>query len=145
MPTTIKEAALEATILLQAFIAGIQTLQFLRDWAGNHNYHQAGTRLMAPLLSLLLLFTLLTQLKLSSPNRKQTLRLELTKSGLVTVLWAWSLVWSLVIRSSVSGIVETVVSLVVLGIVFYSTLMVAWRTRDGRISLRAEAGSLLPH
>ncbi|EKD21450.1 hypothetical protein MBM_00563 [Drepanopeziza brunnea f. sp. 'multigermtubi' MB_m1] len=117
MPSTIKEAALEATILLQAFIAGIQTLQFYWDWAGNHNYHQAGyeTRLIALLLSLLLLFIVLTQLKLSSPNRKQTLRLELTKSGLVTVLWVWSLVWSLVRGSSVQRTVETVASLVILG------------------------------
>ncbi|OWP00080.1 hypothetical protein B2J93_8651 [Marssonina coronariae] len=153
MPSTIREAALEATVLLQAFVAGVASLQFYWFFDLNHNYHWTGyeTRYIAPLLALALLLAVLAQLKLSSPNRKQTLQLEFTKTGLATLLWAWFQVSSWVLwgdrGAKVHRAVETVLSFVVTGLIFYSTLFVAWRRerRGGRISLRDEAGSLLPN
>jgi hypothetical protein len=51
---------------------------------------------VAPILAFLLLFTILVQIKLSNPSRKQTLRFELIKSIIVTVLWVWFLISTIV-------------------------------------------------
>jgi hypothetical protein len=51
---------------------------------------------LGPILALLLLFTILVQIKTSSPSRKQTLRFELIKSTIVSVLWVWLLISSIV-------------------------------------------------
>jgi len=51
---------------------------------------------VAPILAFLLLFTILVQIKLSSPSRKQTLRFELIKSIIVTALWVWLLISTIV-------------------------------------------------
>jgi hypothetical protein len=53
-------------------------------------------RSVAPILAFLLLFTILVQIKLSSPSRKQTLRFELIKSIIVTALWVWLLISTIV-------------------------------------------------
>ena len=51
--------------------------------------------LVGPIFAFVLLFTIFVQIKLSSPNRKQTLRLELVKSTIVSALWVWMLVSSI--------------------------------------------------
>ncbi|KAK0111460.1 hypothetical protein ONS95_001816 [Cadophora gregata] len=154
MSSSIHTALLEGTYLLQAFIAGLEVSQlyFFNTERYTHHLFNYLTVAIAPILALALLLTVLTQLRLSSPTRQQTLRIEFIKSGLVTILWVWLVVWSWDFWGNRSGhgtvhkIVSTVVSLVFAGGIYYSTLFVALRReRGGRISLRDEAGSLLPH
>ncbi|KAH7317706.1 hypothetical protein BKA65DRAFT_515025 [Rhexocercosporidium sp. MPI-PUGE-AT-0058] len=154
MPSSIHTALLEGTYLLQAFIAGLEVSQLYFFNSDRYRHHLTGylAHAISPILALALLLTVLTQLRLFAPTRKQTLRIEFIKSGLVTVLWVWLVVWSWVFWGNRSGqglvgrIVGTIASLIFAGGIFYSTLIVAWRSEHGgRISLRDEAGSLLPH
>ncbi|KAN0106182.1 hypothetical protein V8E51_009058 [Hyaloscypha variabilis] len=89
---------LEAAYLVQAFVAALEALQiptllFLGGVRGVYSFvvHSVG-----PVLGLLLLFTILVQIKTPNPSRKQTLRFELVKSIIVTVLWVWFLISSIV-------------------------------------------------
>jgi hypothetical protein len=51
---------------------------------------------LGPFLALLLLFTILVQIKTPSPTRKQTLRFELLKSLIVSIFWVWLLISSII-------------------------------------------------
>ncbi|KAG4443282.1 hypothetical protein IFR05_001226 [Cadophora sp. M221] len=123
MTSSIHTALLEGTYLLQAFIAALEVSQLYFFNSDRYNHHLSGylTHAISPILALALLLTVLTQLRLSSPTRKQTLRIELIKSALVTILWVWLVVWRWAFwgnRSGhglVGGIVGTVVSLVFAG------------------------------
>jgi hypothetical protein len=113
MPTTMSQAVLEGAYLVQAFVAALEALQITyliyQPW-GVYNFMYSplsSTHLpaltnpfrvksLAPILAFLLLFTILVQIKLSSPSRKQTLRFELIKSIIVTALWVWLLISTIV-------------------------------------------------
>jgi hypothetical protein len=113
MPTTMSQAVLEGAYLLQAFVAALEALQITsliyQPW-GVYSFMYSPlsstplptltnpfrVKSVAPILAFLLLFTILVQIKLSSPSRKQTLRFELIKSIIVTALWVWLLISTIV-------------------------------------------------
>jgi hypothetical protein len=112
---------LEGAYLLQAFLAAIEVLQIssLFYWGyapyspNIYSYMylpslfpsltplQArltppSVHSLGPLLALLLLFTILVQIKTPSHTRKQTLRFELLKSFIVSIFWVWLLISSII-------------------------------------------------
>jgi len=109
---------LEGAYLLQAFLAAIEVLQIssLFYWGYSSNVYSymylpstfpslipfqarltpPSVHTLGPFLALLLLFTILVQIKTPSPTRKQTLRFELLKSLIVSIFWVWLLISSII-------------------------------------------------
>jgi hypothetical protein len=121
MPSSTSQALLEAAHLLQAFVAALESWQItsllhlpysVYNFMYSHLLPSArpptphlslinktippSIKSLAPLLAFLLLYTTLVQIRLTSPSRHLTLRLELLKSAIVTALWLWLLISSVV-------------------------------------------------
>jgi len=144
---------LEGAYLLQAFLAAIEVLQIssLFYWGYtpySPNVYSYIVHSLGPLLALLLLFTILVQIKTPSPTRKQTLRFELLKSLIVSIFWVWLLISS-IIRwhwDPYYHLATIVLSFLFVCVVFYSTLWVSLRKEPHPgAAVRGEAESLLPH
>ncbi|KAE9370703.1 hypothetical protein N431DRAFT_379335 [Stipitochalara longipes BDJ] len=140
---------LEAAYLLQAFVAALEALQIqtLLVYGYVRGVYSFVVHSVGPFLGLLLLFTILVQIKTPSPSRQQTLRFELVKSTIVSILWVWFLVSTIVgWWDPYFNIANIILSFLFISVVFYSTLWVSLRKeRNAGAAVRGEAQSLLPH
>lgn len=163
MSSPLQKALIEATILFQIFVAGLHTARGLATFASFTYLHYETPYLfiaftLIPILWIIVLLTALTQIRLkNSATARQTLYIEVLKSGTVTILWVWFVVQYAVNFShfhhgppgqgiSVFHLVfVTVVYVLFNSFVFYPTLWIGWKAaREGGISLGERIEPLLP-